>query len=180
MADIKIKWILKAVAIQTAIFLMAVNGWSNSFTHLSLVRKLYRKPLPQIPAPGKISNTPLFKRSFTGIPDTLEIFVMYVEFQAELPEDNTSTTGEGTFNSAHDSTFNLDPYGKRRHRYYLDKHMEFARDYFSTISEGRLVITWKMFPRPDENGYIEDLYTLSKRIAAYNPTKLSEDKRIVF
>jgi hypothetical protein len=132
------------------ICLHTVAAASSIYSNLPLVRQLYKKSLHQVPDPGAVPRGPLFKRSFTGIPDTLEIFVMYVEFKEEVPDDNPSTTGKGTFNSAEKDTFDLDPSGKRRYRYYLDRHMQFARDYFDKISNGRLVITWRMFPTVEQ------------------------------
>ncbi len=115
-----------------------------------------------------------------GVPDTLEIFVMYVEFKSEDDEDNSSTTGKGTFNSALDTNFTLDPSGFRDYRFYLEKHMEFAQDYFNKISNGRLHIRSQIFPKPESNGAIKTPFQLSKRMASYNPTKKDEEKNVVF
>ncbi len=125
---------------------------------------------------------PLFKKMYSGIPDTLEIFVLYVQFKSEDPDDNPSTTGKGTFNSAKDTTFKLDPNGFHDYVYYLEKHLEFASNYFRTISNGRLILKWRMFPAPAaDNGRIQAPIMLEKRMAAYNPNiKKKDEKRIVF
>src|SRR5450631_2690351 len=87
---------------------------------------------------------PLFKAAAIGsTPDTLEVFVMYVEFQDETDaNDEPGTTGLGTFGSDKDFSYTLDPNGSkiRSSRYYLEKHFEFARNYFDKVSNGRLVI----------------------------------------
>jgi len=153
-----------------------------SYSSANLLEKLSQTVLPLKNYKFNSSYSgPLFKNSFAGIPDTLEIFVMYVEFAEEVPEDNLSTTGTGKFNKGDDSLSTLDPPGFRKHIYYLEKHFEFARDYFEKISEGRLAISWKFFPNPVvESGEIKNPITMQNRIAAYNPVKRSDENNLVF
>ena len=123
---------------------------------------------------------PLFKAAAGGsTPDTLEVFVMYVEFGGTAPEtdlnDEAGTTGHGLFGTDKDTSYTLDPNGVkiRSSRDYLEKHFEFARNYFDKVSGGRLVIVDSLFPKPDVNGLITPL-RLSKRMKVYNPA--IEDK----
>ncbi len=121
----------------------------------------------------------LLKRTAASGPVNLKINVMYVEFQEEK-DDNDRTTGRGVFNSGKD-TFNLDPRGFRKHKYYLERHLEFAQHYFNSISNGRLKLTWRFFPEPDaETGEIKEPFQLRNRMAAYNPTRKETEKREVF
>ncbi|MFC1586003.1 FG-GAP-like repeat-containing protein [Fibrobacterota bacterium] len=173
------KWSLKLTAVAAVVMIYAGNVWSGVFPRLPLMKKPSTYNIGEI-SERKESGGPLFKRSAFGEPDTLEIFVMYAEFAEEIPEDNSNTTGDGKFNSAYDSTFKLDPVGFRNYRYYLDKHLEFANDYFTKISEGRIALKWRIFPQPDQDGRITNPYQLKNRMAAYNPSKRSEEKNIFF
>ena len=88
---------------------------------------------------------PLFKKAADG-QDTLEVFVLYVQFKDETATDDVSTTtGLGTFGSAGQGpadsdkkqAYTLDPNGNlRRYRFYLEKHFEFAKDYFEQGVQG--------------------------------------------
>ncbi len=124
---------------------------------------------------------PLFKGAaeISGT-DTLEVFVLYVEFQDEGDVNNEpTTTGRGTFGSApEDARFTLDPGGEsiRRRYYYLDKHFEFARNYFDKVSNGRVVIKPRYFPEPDESGLIQP-YKLSQKMKVYNPPDKDKKER---
>ncbi len=129
-------------------------------------------PIPAAAAPAK-----LFKSAAIGTPDTLEVFVLYVEFASEELSDEKSTTGWGTFGSDKDK-YDLDPNGSslRRSAYYLTKRFEFAQDYFDKVSGGRVVIKPRIFPAPNANN--DSLVVpirLSKRMKAYNPAL--EDKK---
>jgi M6 family metalloprotease-like protein len=120
------------------------------------------------------------KVAVTGDPDTLEIFAIYVEFKEESP-DNSSSTGVGLFNSASgDSVFKLDPSGARKNRYYLEKHLEFARNYYQAVSNGKLYIKWRLFPEPQgTEGAIQPIQ-LSEQMAFYNPAKQSNETNVIF
>lgn len=130
---------------------------------------------------GPKKNLSLAKSMAGGNPDTLEIFVLYTQFKEEPASDDiTTTTGLGTFDSYKDSKSTLDPVGARKHRYYLDKHMEFARHYFETISNGRFSIDWKIFPTPNSTNGIIEPYQLSQNIPYYNPSRKDKEKGTVF
>ncbi len=143
-------------------------------------------------------HAPLFKTSsiksssiskalpvFAEAPDTLEVFCLYVEFKEEsATDDGTTTTGLGTFGSAgkgkgdpdKKQDYTLDPNGAlRTYRWYLEKHFDFARNYFEKVSNGRVTIVPRIFPKPDEaDGRIHP-YGLSLRMAAYNPSELDKE-----
>ncbi len=126
---------------------------------------------------------PLFKRTASGVPDTLEVFALYVQFGdpvgGDPPEsdanDEPGTTGLGIFGSDKDLSYKLDPNGAsiRSSRYYLQKHFDFAQNYFDKVSGGRVVILPRFFPQPDINGRIAPK-KLKHRMKAYNPA--IEDK----
>lgn len=95
--------------------------------------------------------------------DTLEVYVLRVEFQKESP-DNSLTTGNGLFDSD-TMTVSLDPAGRRGSVYYWKKHLDFANAYFNAASGGKLVIKSKVFP---EDG---KAYKLDKQMIDYNRTE---------
>src|SRR4051812_3771366 len=108
---------------------------------------------------GRPARPPLFKASASApaSPDTLEVFCIYVQFQDETDvNDEATTTGRGVFGSDKDVKYTLDPNGSlRSYEFYLDKHFEFARNYFEKVSNGRVTVTSRIFPKPDADGHVE-------------------------
>ncbi len=172
-----------------------VTDWVDS-ARLAVRGRKFRRPLylflcavlgvaclilPDRAYAGK-ARAPLFKSAAaSGSPDTLEVFCLYVEFKAEDPDEPT-TTGLGTFGSAgsgsadpdHAQSYTLDPNGSlRRYRYYLEKHFDFARNYFEKVSGGRVTIKPRIFPPPDSKGLIIP-YQLAQHMKAYNPSELDK------
>jgi hypothetical protein len=126
--------------------------------------------------PASAAPRALFKTAAFGAPDTLEVFVLYVQFEEEVP-DETGTTGTGSFGSDKDISYDLDPNGEsiRRSADYLTKRFQFAQDYFDKVSGGRVVIKPRLFPEPRQNGLVPvESYRL-KRMKSYNPAL--EDKK---
>jgi len=120
---------------------------------------------------------PLFKAAAggSGTPDTLEVFVLYVQFLPEATAvggvgDESSTTGVGTFGSDTTKSYKLDPGGValRKNTAYLEKHFEFAENYFNKASNGAVVIVPRFFPVPDGSGNVQPV-TLTQHMKAYNP-----------
>jgi len=107
--------------------------------------------------------------------DTLEVFVLYIEFQDEGPNTNEpGTTGRGIFGSDPDLDYDLDPNGTvRRSAAYITKRFELAQDYFDRVSNGRVHIVPRLFPPPGTGGLVVPP-RLDDRMKAYNPA--IEDK----
>ncbi len=103
--------------------------------------------------------------------DTLDVFVLRVQFQKESP-DNSLTTGTGQFDSD-TSTFNLDPSGNRGSIGYWEKHLSFADAYYRAASGGELVVRSTVFPKPG-NG---TAYTINKPMIDYNRTQRMEGEK---
>ena len=101
--------------------------------------------------------------------DTLDVYVLRVQFKKESP-DNSLTTGNGLFDS--DTTsFSLDSAGKRGSVPYWKKHLEFANSYFQAASGGKLFIKVSVFPKSGK------AYQLEKPMIDYNRTqKMSGEK----
>ena len=72
----------------------------------------------------------LFLLSSLGVfaQDTLEVFVLLVDFKQETP-DNSLTTGNGKFNSDTKVAYKLDPSGARANANYWQRHFDFVNAY---------------------------------------------------
>ena len=92
--------------------------------------------------------------------DTLEVFVLRVQFKNESP-DNSLTTGTGRFDSD-TATYNLDPSGSRKSIHYWRKHLGFANSYYQAASGGKLFIKDSIMPT---------VYEISKPMIDYNRTQ---------
>jgi len=82
------------------------------------------------------------------------------EFQVD---SNRFTTGNGTFNPEYlnNPTITLDPLPHDRG--YFEAHLEFAKNYFQTVSNGQLTLTFEILP---------EIVTLPNEMAAYSPIGL--------
>ena len=98
--------------------------------------------------------------SFAHAVDTLEVFVLRVQFKKESP-DNSLTTGTGIFGTD-TGTYNLDPAEGRGKIYYWQKHLAFAKAYYKAASGGELVI---------KDSIIPTVYTLDKQMIDYNKSE---------
>ena len=102
--------------------------------------------------------------------DTLEVFILRVQF-AEEKTDNSLTTGKGTFGTVPDKNYSLDPTKHSGKVPYWEKHLQYADSYYRAASGGKLAIKTKVFP----------IYTLKKQIIDYNRTsKMDGEKTAEF
>lgn len=87
----------------------------------------------------------------------VHIVAVMTEFQED---DNRFTTGNGKFNPDFLQRFEvtLDPLPHDRQ--YFESHLEFASNYFRTVSGNQLNITWEVLP---------EIVTLPHEMAAYSP-----------
>ena len=94
--------------------------------------------------------------------DTLQVFALRIQFQEEKT-DNSLTTGVGLFDieKKDKNTYSLDPPGRRGTAGYWLKHFEFAKNYYSTVSGGNVVIDARIFPDPSSGS---TAYTLDKAL----------------
>ncbi|HKI77884.1 MAG TPA: T9SS type A sorting domain-containing protein [Ignavibacteriaceae bacterium] len=113
-------------------------------------------------------QTPLllkpFKTNLQLSVDTLKILAVMAEFQVD--RDGT-TFGNGTFGSIYSSDYGqniLDPLPHDR-PYFLS-HLEFAKNYFKKVSNGKLVIQYTVLP---------NVYTVTKTMRNYSPPSNSSD-----
>jgi len=169
--------------------LRSLRSFFGSFRAAGLLSVLV--PLVPLLCPGvsfSQDHRPLFKTAAVGAsgPDTLEVFVIYVQFDSEGnqvggPEDDPGTTGLGTFGSDSSTSYTLDPGANlpalRLDTSYLAKHFEFAENYFNKASNGAVVIVPRYFPPPDpETGEIKPIQ-LSQHMKAYNPALQDETQK---
>ena len=97
--------------------------------------------------------------------DTLEIHVFLVQFRKESP-DNKATTGDGTFGSDSSFKYALEPASNRARqpRDHFDQIFAFQKRYWNEVSQGRLVLEFRIFPTGDSL-----FYTLDSEMGRYRP-----------
>lgn len=94
--------------------------------------------------------------------DTLRIIGIRVEFQED---DSPNTTGNGKFDLSQPSgQFQIDP--PPHDRFYFQDHLTYLKNYFGSVSNGRLYITGEIFPVPQQAAY-----QLNEPMTSYNPNR---------
>ncbi len=96
-----------------------------------------------------------------NVPDTLTIVAVRVEFQTD---DNRFTTGDGTYDQGNlsylqTSDVSIDPLP--HDQAYFDAHLQFAKNYFETVSANQIHLRYRILP---------DIYELPNEMADYSPT----------
>ena len=92
--------------------------------------------------------------------DTLDVFVLRVQFKKESP-NNSLTTGTGRFDSD-TATYNLDPSENRKSVHYWEKHLAFANAYYQAASGGEVFIKSTVWPT---------VFEIDKPMIDYNRTQ---------
>ena len=120
----------------------------------------------QVFKPALVSNNKSF--SPTNLPGLtnpvkgkLQIIAVMVEFEED---DNRFTTGNGTFNNSgmaflNDPAIRIDPLPHNQN--YFEAHLEFAKNYFETVSNGVFEIEYTVVP---------EIVKLSGKMEKYSPT----------
>lgn len=98
--------------------------------------------------------------------DTLEVFILRVQFAEEKP-DNSLTSGTGVFGSVPEKNYSLDPTKSSGKAPFWQKHLEFANAYYNAASGGKLSIKTKVF----------SISKLKKHIIDYNRTTKMEGEK---
>ncbi len=96
----------------------------------------------------------------TPVEGTLNVVAVMVEFQ---PDSNEFTSGNGVFGPGgipylEDPGTNVD--ALPHNRSYFEAHLEFAKNYFETVSSGSFSISFRVLP---------DVYRLDKEMKEYSP-----------
>ena len=94
-------------------------------------------------------------------PDSLTIIAIRVAFE---PDDNRLTSGDGTFGEGslpylQNNGITIDPLPHDQS--YFEAHLEFARNYFTTVSGNSIDISYRVLP---------EIYTLDRQMEYYSPT----------
>ena len=92
--------------------------------------------------------------------DTLDVYVLRVQFQKESP-NNSLTTGTGRFDSD-TATYNLDPSENRKSVHYWEKHLAYANAYYQAASGGNVYIKATVWPT---------VFEIDKPMIDYNRTQ---------
>lgn len=96
-------------------------------------------------------------------PDTVRIFAVLADFQED--KDN-ATEGDGTFGSNYSKDYGhsiLDPLP--HDKTYFEDHLEFAKNYFSKVSNGRFTLEYEVY---------DQVITVSKTMRNYTSLTKSE------
>jgi hypothetical protein len=118
-----------------------------------------------------------FKR-FRSEPDTINVIAFRVEFKQDT---STATTGNGHFGGFagadpketryynSDTVYKFDnlPHDSA----YFDRQMQFVRDYYQTVSRGRLYVDYAIFPKGANRAYSLDTF-----MTAYGPGEKKKDE----
>lgn len=118
--------------------------------------QIYRPALKKI---GVTNHNSFQKSSITS--GKLQIIAVMVEFQED---DNRFTTGTGLFGDSgmpflSGSEIKIDPLPHNRH--YFEAHLQFAKNYFETMSKGTLELDFKVIP---------EIVKLPGEMSRYSPT----------
>ncbi len=100
----------------------------------------------------------------TGAQDTLNILAVMVEFQ---PDKDAATSGNGKFGSIYSQNYGntiLDPLPHDIN--YFEDHLEFVKNYFEKVSNGKLIIKYTVLP---------NIITVSQMMRNYSPLSNSSD-----
>ncbi|MHB1686183.1 MAG: T9SS-dependent M6-like inactivated metalloprotease [Ignavibacteriaceae bacterium] len=100
----------------------------------------------------------------SSFPDTLNILAVMVEFQADK---DAATSGTGKFGTIYSQNYGntiLDPLPHDVN--YFDAHLEFVKNYFEKVSNGKLIIKYTVLP---------NIITVSQMMRNYSPASNSTD-----
>ncbi len=95
---------------------------------------------------------------------TINILVLRFNFQEESPDDDPNTTGNGLMNIENplanpiDSAAYFDTVGHLidpppHNAVFFDAHMQALSRYWEFVSEGKITLTWEIFPRDRDSAY---------------------------
>lgn len=113
-----------------------------------------------------------------GDPDRLHIIAMMIEFNNGRPDTSDLTTGNGLFginkgggtsgDQEEKGFYNADtvyPYDDLPHYHdYFRSQLAFVKNYFGTVSRGRLSISYDIYPKADQAAY-----TVDSTMVKYSP-----------
>ncbi len=103
-------------------------------------------------------------RKVLNSPDTLNVLAVMVEFQADK---DAATTGNGKFGTIYSQNYGnniLDPLPHDIK--YFDAHLEFVKNYYEKVSDGKLIIKYTVLP---------NVVTVSQTMRNYSPDPNSTD-----
>ncbi|MFQ5453121.1 MAG: hypothetical protein ACE5D6_02925, partial [Candidatus Zixiibacteriota bacterium] len=108
--------------------------------------------------------------------DTINILVLRFNFQYENTDD-PNTTGRGQMNLASDSAAFFDSAGHYidpppHDSMYFDAHMQALRTYYEIVSDGKITLSWDIFPPAKDS-----IYELSHPMNYYG--KCSSDSIVI-
>ena len=140
-------------------FLILISFLLSAYSQSSHSNQLILShPLNYSPA-KKLQNYYSNQMFSFGVPDTLNVYAIMVQFQQD---NNPNTTGDGRYDLSNNYPDSVDapPHDSA----YFANHMEFLNNYYYQSSKGRLVVNFRL---------IGGVRTLSKTMDQYSaPTEL--------
>ncbi|MFZ0454007.1 MAG: T9SS type A sorting domain-containing protein [Ignavibacteriaceae bacterium] len=113
---------------------------------------------------GKLNAGTSGLRRLSAGNDTLKILAVMVNFQEDKDE---ATFGNGRFGSIYSQDYGLSILDPLPHdRQYFDAHLQFAKNYFDKVSNGKQKISFYVLP---------DTFSVSKTMRNYSPPSNSSD-----
>jgi len=116
--------------------------------------------LPEV----RLTPKSIVQTSKVAAQDTINILAVMVEFQ---PDDYNLTFGDGTFGSIYTQDYGtsiIDPLPHDAN--YFRSHLEFAKRYFSKVSNGKVTVNYNVLPQ---------VLTVSQTMRNYSPDKKTND-----
>jgi hypothetical protein len=113
---------------------------------------------------GKLNPFPYSQPKVYSETDTLKILAVMVNFQGD---NDAATFGNGKFGTVYSKDYGnsiLDPLP--HDKAYFEAHLEFAKNYFKKVSNGKLNISYTVLP---------DTFSVSKTMRNYSPPNKSND-----
>lgn len=96
--------------------------------------------------------------------DSVRILAVMVQFQ---PDEDETTVGTGQFDSLFTQNYGTDIIDPLPHnKAYFDAHLEFAKNYYGKVSDGKMNIRYDVLP---------DIITVSGKMKDYSPEVNSTD-----
>jgi M6 family metalloprotease-like protein len=157
---------------QQSLLLMILAFWSLSGSaHAKMLEIKGKHPASVLPKPGLADN--ISNRNILGLdhsgkygmplqalssanPVVIRVLAIRVNFKREVT-DNPQTTGDGNFDMRTKAEFQaqeghlIDP--APHNRTYFEKHMEALAAYYRVVSNGRLEVTFDVYPREADSAY---------------------------
>ncbi len=105
------------------------------------------------------ADVPSARRSFSALPDTIDVLAVMVQFQQDT---DSRSSGTGQFDLSTVTTADVPIDAPPRNAAYFHDHLDFLASYYKQVSKGKVIIRATLIP---------DVITLPSVMARYSPVK---------